>query len=181
MRWSLDGDRIPVRAIERIAQKRFVVWAKNPVVIEAVRKANSKPAKSLYEIIRLDKEWIAGESDEEWVNQLLDNPCARYLKQLQIDRSGDRNLYSEIFVTDKQGCIVAGSERTSDFWQGDEDKFVKAFADGKGAMFIDESSYDRSTKNSLIQVSIPVYDPNTRRAIGIMTIGLHIGVLDEQI
>ena len=82
---------------------------------------------------------------------------------------------------DRQGCIVAESKKTSDFWQGDEDKFVKSFADGKGAIFVDESTYDESTRAPLIQVSVPVFDPNTREAIGVMTVGLNIGVLDEQI
>jgi hypothetical protein len=181
MKYSSDGDRIPLRAIERIAQKRFVAWAKNPIVVEAVREANKKPAKSLHEIIQLDKKWVAGQSDENWVNQFLDNPCARYLRHLQNEQGSEKNLYAEIFVTDKQGCIVAESEMTSDFWQGDEDKFVKAFADGKGAIFVDESGYDRSTQTHLIQVSLPVLEPSTRKAIGVMTIGLNIGILDEQL
>ncbi len=181
VRCSSEGDQIPTRAIERIAQKRFMEWAGDPVVVEAVKEANNKPAKSLDEIIRLDKSWIGGTSEQEWVEKFLDNPCARYLRQLQNGRGGERELYAEIFVMDGQGCIVAESKKTSDYWQGDEDKFVKAFADGKGAIFIDESAYDESTRASLIQVSVPVIDPETGEAIGVMTIGLNIGVLSEKI
>jgi hypothetical protein len=181
VRCSAEGDQIPTRAVERIAQNRFVEWAGSPIVVGAVKEANNKPVRTLSEIIQLDKKWIGGTFDQEWVKELQDNPCAVYLKQLQNEKSGGKSLYSEIFVVDKQGCIVAESEKTSDYWQGDEDKFVKAFADGKGAIFIDEADYDESTKTSLIQVSVPVLDPDTGEAIGVMTIGLNIGILSEEI
>jgi hypothetical protein len=181
VRWSSDGSLIPLRAVVRITNRRFVKWAENPIVVEAVRQANSKPVKRLDEIIQLDKEWVEGRPEPEWVNQFVNNPCAEYLKQLQSGKDGERGLYAEIFVTDRQGCIVAASRKTSDYWQGDEDKFVKAFADGEGAVFIDEAAYDESTQTSLIQVSVPVLDPNSGKAIGVMTVGLNIGVLSEEI
>jgi len=181
VKWSGEGDQIPLRAIERIANKRFVAWAANPIVVEAVEQANSKGVKPLDEIIELDRKWMEEPGVEEWIKQFVDNPCARYLRQLQAERGGEKGLYAEIFLMDRQGCIVAESEKTSDYWQGDEDKFVKAFADGKGAVFIDEPVYDESTRSPLIQVSLPVIDPNTGKAIGVMTVGLNIGVLEEQI
>lgn len=178
---SSEGDQIPTRAIERIAQNRYVEWAANPVVVQAVKAANSKPSKTLSEIIQLDDKWIGGTFDSEWLSELLDNPCARYLKHLQDENGGRGGMYSEIFVMDRQGCVIAESKKTSDYWQGDEDKFVRAFADGKGAIFVDEADYDESAQTSLIQVSVPVVDPDTQKAIGVMTIGLNVGILFEEI
>lgn len=43
--------------------------------------------------------------------------------------------YAEIFVMDNQGANVAMSDKTSDYWQGDEDKFVRSFAGGEGKVF----------------------------------------------
>jgi hypothetical protein len=181
VKWSGEGDQIPLRAIERIANKRFVAWAASPIVVEAVEQANSKGVKSLDEIIELDRKWIDGPGAEEWIKQFVDNSCARYLRQLQAERGGEKGLYAEIFLMDRQGCIVAESEKTSDYWQGDEDKFVKTFAGGGGAVFIDEPVYDESTHSPLIQVSVPVFEPVSGKAIGVMTVGLNIGVLEEQI
>jgi hypothetical protein len=181
LKWSTEGDRIPLRAIERMANRRFVAWAAEPVVVEAVKQANSGPVKPLDAIIALDKKWRQADQADAWIKRFLNNPCARRLRELQNAQGGEHGLYPEIFVTDGQGCIVAASQRTSDFWQGDEDKFVKAFADGRGAIFIDEAAYDLSTSTPLIQVSVPVVDPDDGKAIGVMTIGLHIKVLAEQI
>jgi hypothetical protein len=178
---SSEGDQIPIRAIERIAQNRYAEWAANPLVVEAVKAANSKQARTLGEIIQLDDKWIEGTFDGKWLGELLDNPCARYLKQLQNENGGRGGMYSEIFVMDRQGCIIAESGKTSDYWQGDEDKFVKAFVDGEGAIFVDEADYDESTQTSLIQVSVPVIDPETEKAIGVMTIGLNVRILFEEI
>lgn len=177
---SLEGDQVPVRAIERIAQKRFVKWAKEPVVIETLRQANSRPGRTIDKIIRMDNEWAETNVDTEWISELLNNPCAEYLKQLQSRKNFEKGMYCEIFVMDDQGCITAASKKTSDYWQGDEDKFVKSFADGKGMIFIDDSDYDESTDTALIQVSVPVIDPNTEEAIGVMTIGLNVKAFIEE-
>ena len=178
---SSQGDQIPVRALERIAQNRYVEWAANPIVIQAVKEANSKSDRTLGEIIQLDDKWIGGTFDKEWLNELLNNPCAKYLKQLEAKNGGKSGMYSEIFVMDRQGCVIAESQKTSDYWQGDEDKFVRTFSDSEGAIFVDEADFDESTQASLIQVSVPVIDPETEKAIGVMTIGLNVGVLFEKI
>ncbi len=181
LKWSADGDRISQRPVERIAQKRFINWAANPLVVQAVKNANSQPRKSLYEIIMLDNAWIEGECDPKFYSQFAENECARYLKQIQKENAKGKFLYAEIFVTDNRGCIIAQTQKTSDYWQGDEDKFAKAYADGKGEIFIDESIYDESTQSILIQVSVPVMDDQNGSAIGVMIIGMNISVLDEQI
>jgi hypothetical protein len=181
IKWAADGDRIPERAVERISQRRFLTWAANPIVVEAIKKANAEPRKSIYDIILLDNAWIDGECAPKFYNKFLENECAQYLQNLRKENFRTKSLYSEIFVMDKQGCIVAQTQKASDYWQGDEDKFVKAYANGKGAVYISESIYDESTQSILIHVSVPVIDGDSGKAIGVMTIGMNINVLDEQI
>ena len=81
---------------------------------------------------------------------------------------------------DKQGNIVAESDKTSDYWQGDEDKFIKSFAQGKGAVFIDEPVFDESSERYVVQVSVPVLEPVTKKAIGAVTVGIDLDILAEQ-
>ncbi|MFA5424152.1 MAG: cache domain-containing protein [Phycisphaerae bacterium] len=178
---SPEADWIPVRSIERVAQKRFTQWAENPVIVDAVIQANDRPARTISEIIELDDKWVSGSIDEQFVNELLNNPCAQYLDSLREEDSRAKGMYREIFVVDNQGCIVAASNKTSDYWQGDEDKFVKPFNGGRGAIFVDDADYDESTDMSLIQVSVPIMDPNSGEAIGVLTVGLNIRVLIEEI
>lgn len=51
-----------------------------------------------------------------------------FLKNIIVQQA---DVYSEAFVTDAKGANVAAYPATSDYWQGDEDKFTKAFASGK--------------------------------------------------
>lgn len=48
--------------------------------------------------------------------------------------------YAEIFVIDYQGAIVVMTNKTSDYWQGDELKFEKAFNQGQGQVFVGDVS-----------------------------------------
>ncbi len=173
------ADEAMTSSVERLTKNEIMILAKEPIIVDAVKEANRTATKSLNEIIRLDKRWRATEGVDGWIGGFLNNPCAKYLQKVQKEHmKGGRFLYSEIFVMDKQGNIVAESNKTSDYWQGDEAKFVKSFADGKGAIFIDKPSFDESTQTYLVQVSVPILDPYTGGAIGAMTVGVNLEVLD---
>ena len=168
--------------IEDIVKKELVVFAKNPIIINAVRGANGGPEKTRDEIAALEKRWIEAGDMDAWIGSFLTNPCAAYLKDIQ-EKSviGDRPLYAEIFVMDDQGFIVAETSKTTDYWQGDEDKFIKAFDGGKGALFIGEPMFDESTIKYSVQVSVPVFDPRTKRAIGAITFGIDLDAMAGRI
>ena len=170
----------PLVNINYFVEKEIMVWAQNPVIVNAIKRANEKATKSLSQIIKLDERWKTTEGVDEWVGSFLNNPCATYLKTLQKEKS-PQGLYAEIFVMDKQGCVVAATNKTSDYWQGDEDKFIKSYADGEGAIFINKVGYDRSIQVfSLLQVSVPVLDPDTGKAVGAITVGLDLDVFAGQ-
>jgi hypothetical protein len=175
--WAMD--EAIMRNIEHLAKNEIVALAQETIVVNAVKEANKTATKSLELIFTLDKRWRATEGVDAWIGRFLNNPCATYLKKVQKEhKKGGRFLYSEIFVMDKQGNIVAESNKTSDYWQGDEDKFVKSFADGKGAIFIDKPSFDESVQAYLIQVSVPILNPYTGGAIGAMTVGVDLEALE---
>lgn len=178
---NLEEQKKLSNIINRIINEEITVWVKNPIIINAVKKANEEATKSLNQIIELDERWKATIGVDEWIGSFMDNPCARYLKTLQNKKRNQRNLYAEIFVVDKQGCIVAMTNKTTDYWQGDEDKFIKSYANGRGAIFVNTAGYDNSSQVlSLIQVSGPVFAPDTGKAIGIITVGMDLDVLSEK-
>lgn len=169
-----------LNSLKKVTNEKILQWAKNPIVVNAVREANTKATKSADEITQLDKKWRATEGVDEWIGAFINNPCANYLRDLQKTREGMLVMFSEIFVMDRQGCIVAESNKTSDYWQGDEDKFVKSFADGKGSIFIDEPTFDQSSRKYTSQVSVPVRDPDTGAAIGAITVGVDLDAMGQQ-
>jgi hypothetical protein len=99
---------------------------------------------------------------------LMENECGKYLRKIQASAPH----YAEIFVMDNQGANVAMSDKTSDYWQGDEAKFIKSYNGGRGAIFIDDVKFDNSTQAYLVQVSVPVKDGD--KVIGAITFGINV-------
>jgi hypothetical protein len=73
---------------------------------------------------------------------------------------------------DRQGALVCASEKTSDYWQGDEEKFTRSYNAGAGATFIGPSELDSSSGERLVQISVPVRSGTS--VIGAMTIGIRV-------
>lgn len=151
------------KQLDAEAQK-LRAWGSDPVFVAAVKAQNEKRVP-LDTIKAQDAEWTAGKN-EAFVRQVITGPCADHLHQL----IGTSTVYRETFVTDDQGAIVCATEKTSDYWQGDEAKWDRAFDHGKGAVFIDRPRFDESSSQRLAQISVPVMDKN--HAIGVITIGV---------
>lgn len=180
--WACAFEKGPLlNSITKITKEKIVKWAKDPIIVNALKEANIKAFRSSDEIAQLDKKWVQTQKVDEWTGSFINNPCADYLRTLQYKESGKMTMYPEIFVMDRQGCIVAETNRTSDFWQGDEDKFIDSFAGGKGAIFIAEPAFDESSRKYVVQVSVPVLDPDNGNAIGAMTVSIDVDALGENI
>ena len=71
---------------------------------------------------------------------------------------------------------VAQSTVTSDYWQGDEDKFTLSFGAGADAVFLGEIEQDESTQAYQSQISITVTDA-AGQPIGSITAGVDLSML----
>ena len=78
---------------------------------------------------------------------------------------------------DNQGANVAMTNKTSDYWQGDEDKFTNAYKGGAGGVDISKSKFDDSAKAYLVQISVPVVDGGT--VIGALCVGINLDELEK--
>ncbi len=145
---------------------------KNAMILDAIREQNRADA-SLEAIQKIDEEWKAGKSP--LIEELQNNKVGAFLKNIIVQQS---DVYTEAFVTDAKGANVAAYPATSDYWQGDEDKFIKAFAGGKGEVFIGDVEEDESTKQTAVQISVPML--YNKEAIGVLVIGVKVSVLEAE-
>ena len=127
---------------------------------------------TLDSIKEMDEKWKNTAGIADFMKPLMETGCAPNLKQIQIMNP----YYAEIFVMDNQGANVCQTDKTSDYWQGDEAKFQKSFNGGNGAVFVDEVEFDDSTQAYISQVSVPVMDGG--KAIGAITFGIDIDKLN---
>lgn len=147
-------------------------WGNNPVLIAAVKEQNSKAA-TLDAIKKIDTEWMATPGVTPFMKSLLENSAAKELSKLEKSKP----YFTELFLMDDKGANVAMTNKTSDYWQGDEDKFTESFKGGKGAVFVDKVKFDKSSQAYLVQVSVPVMEGG--KAIGAITIGVNVDELEK--
>ena len=155
---------------DRIEGLKFLT--KNALMLDAIREQN-RQGMTLDQIKQTDAAWMAGKSP--LIEELQNNKVGTFLKNIIVQQSG---VYNEVFLTDAQGANVAAFPATSDYWQGDEDKFIKAFADGKGEVFVGPAEYDESTKSNAVQISVPMMYNDA--AIGVLVIGVKISALEAE-
>lgn len=166
------AEKVP-REVVNFAQNSLMRWGEDPVVVTAVKAQNGK-GLTLEEIKALDEQWIATPGIADFMKPVLENECAQHLLTLQESAP----YFAEIFVTDNQGALVAATNKTSDYWQGDEAKFTECYKDGKGELYFGDVEFDESTQSYLVQVSVPVKEED--KAIGVIVIGIDVDAFLNQ-
>ena len=160
-----------------LAKTEIAGFAANAILIDAINAQNAvSGAYDQAKIDALDTQWRAevDASSKPLIDTTLGNAASAYLKTVQDEAMGK---YTEIFVMDAKGLNVAQSTLTSDYWQGDEDKFTASFGAGPDAVHIGEIEQDESTQAFQSQVSVPITDPATGALIGAITVGVDVSML----
>lgn len=167
---ALAGEKAPQKVID-LANSTLVSLGTDPVVVQAVQAENAK-GKTLDQIKDQDAKWTSTAGIADYMQAMMDSPCGAHLKDIQKSKP----FYAEMFVMDNLGGNVCMTDKTSDYWQGDEAKFTESFKGGQGAVHISDVKFDDSTQAYLVQVSVPVMDGG--KAIGAITIGVDVDKID---
>lgn len=170
---SLGGPEHWVRGIEPVLVpdvRAIRKLASNRILRTAVEQQNAK-GMSLEQIKDIDKSWSGSKELTPFKLHLQETEAGTLLKQSVLLNP----QYTELFLTDQRGANVAAYPATSDYWQGDEDKFTNAYNNG-GRIFVGKQKFDESTKKVGVQVSVPVYSADNR-VIGVLVAGLVVDYL----
>jgi len=114
--------------------------------------------------------------DQEWRDLAIENrPLLRPQKQVvthELDAllAADK-LIAEILLMDANGATLYAEPMPTDFWQGDEDKFIQPALSHK--VFVGETGYDLSSGTYQVQVSIPIFD-RKKVFLGAMFVGIEL-------
>ena len=104
----------------------------------------------------------------------MNNDAAKELAKIEKSKP----FFDELFLMDDLGANVAMTNKTSDYWQGDEEKFTGSFNNGAGGLDVGKVKFDKSAQAYLVQVSVPVMEGG--KAIGAITIGINIDELEKK-
>jgi hypothetical protein len=139
-------------------------WAAVQRVVQAVVAQNAREVTA-EQIQAIDGAWQAGEDPQGLANELASNECAQVLLSLLAANQG----YVEAAVSDARGALVCFTSRPSDYYQGDEVSFQRAFGQGAGVPYVSAPKADESLGLTAVQISVPVKAAG--RAIGVLTVG----------
>ncbi len=137
------------------------VKLQDSVVLEAVRSGNVRDRDiTLAQIEVLDKKWRR--PGEEIAKQLTDKECNESLTLFQ----NTYGAFAEIFVTSVRGLNVCQTNKTTDYYQADEDWWQRTFTSGMSAR---QSSleFDESAGVFAVPIYLPVRYPTSRDVIGV--------------
>ena len=167
---SASGQETAPREVLELARTQVMALGRDPVIVVAVRAENAK-GKTLAQIRDLDRKWIATPGIADFMDALISSECGDHLREIQTRYE----YFAELFVMDRQGALVASTDKTSDYWQGDEPKFIESYNQGRGGLRISDVQFDESSQAYVVHVSVPVRDGN--RIIGALTAAIDPGRL----
>lgn len=174
---SIAADNEFAEPLTALAQGQLREIAQNGELVAAIIAQNAMSAGyDQAKIDALDTQWRAevDAAAKPLIDATMGNAASQYLVGVQTDSAG---LFTELFATDAKGLNAAQSTVTSDYWQGDEEKFTGSFGAGPDGIVLGEVEEDESTQTFQSQVSITITDPATGAPIGSITAGVDVSML----
>jgi C4-dicarboxylate-specific signal transduction histidine kinase len=156
---------LKIRAVQHMAL--------HPMLVRAVRRQNAENI-SPAEIAERDRAWRDSNGLTEIMWSMQQSKAGRVLRR----RVEEDDALNEAFLTDGQGANVAAFPPTSDYFQGDEEKWSESFNGGAGRIFLGPIEHDESTGVDAVQVSAPVIDNG--RTIGVLVVGVQLDYIERQ-
>jgi GAF domain-containing protein/HAMP domain-containing protein len=143
---------------------------------EAVAETNSSyngsQAEILTSIKALDTTWRNASSDDSLlVQKVVENNLAAELREFQEISPG----HTELTLTDRFAANIAATNRTSGYYQADEDWWQAAYNNGEGKIYIGQPEFDESSQTFAVIIAIPLFNGN--ELVGILRSTLNINTL----
>lgn len=160
--------------IKELLGRKLERWKRLPNLEPALVAANKHSAQlSQQQIEKLDKQWMRAfaNNDFSFSIGLINQPLSAELREIKKQA---QDMVTEVIVTDKRGLNVAISDMTSDYWQGDEPNFIRAYGKPANALFFGDINYDESTKRFQLQLSVPLQTSTSFKPLGVMIFGIDV-------
>lgn len=164
-----DVEALKADALE-VAQSDLKAWIALDYLVYAIKEQNLRhEGLDDTRIAALDARWIGEGRGGPMASDLLSRQASILLRDRREEAGG---LITEIMVFDRFGLLVALSDWTEDYLQGDEPKYLRTYPEGPGTIHVADPERDESTGRVQIDVSLTVSDPETGEAIGGATISV---------
>ncbi|HUG34140.1 MAG TPA: GAF domain-containing protein [Anaerolineales bacterium] len=141
---------------------------------EASRLSVNKTEAEIFDqLLILDAEWSSAGADSPLIRGVIQNEMAGEL--LEFREFSPQHV--ELSITDRYGANLAATNRTSDYYQADEDWWQAAYNEGTGAIYISQPELDESVNAYTVVMALPLYQDG--EVVGILQSTLDVTYLTE--
>jgi len=148
----------------------------NPVYVEILHMANAEKITLSSETIKQwDQQWALDSPKDVLAQTLLNSACSQ---QLQVFQSAHPQ-FAELFITDASGRNVCLTNKTSDYYQADEDWWINTNLSSDPFGLYSPIEFDESSSTESISLFLPVLDPSTGNKLGILKAVVKLSRLAE--
>jgi len=149
------------------------------VLKEEMKKSNARWAgrtekEIVDELLTIDKHWISAPDNDEVIQKMLDTPASHRLKVIQESAP---NEYARILVTDREGATIGGTERTDDYYQGDDPWWGPMFIDGKPAVYVASPKCDARSGAISVDICVPLMDESGKNLLGVVKFIVNVNAI----
>lgn len=143
-------------------------YAQRPEIIHALQHAAAEPFL-LEKTLQIDRHWQQNDSMRIRITQ---HPLSADFKQIVID---EQNTIREVMLIDRYGRLVASYPTASDYYQGDENKFIRPQQSHQ--RFIDKADWDDSSGSVAIQIATPVMEEQQFLGVVVHSLEVNLHIL----
>ena len=129
----------------------------NQILIQGAQEKNADYANSAdspsKQIAIASGQWAGTTVEDEIVKAVLENDVSAELNRF-------RTLFpdnTQLLVTDKYGGQLGATQRTRDYFKGDEAWWQDTYVNGFGSLFIGEPVYDSASKRYSVIMAVPIH------------------------
>lgn len=147
-----------------------VKLAQKPLIVEQLKAYNRQ---SHGDPRLLDQQWPMLTEDSPVLKAVLSNPANKLISRFITLVS----LGGEGMLIGLDGGLVAATNHTTDYWQGDEEQFLSVIDSPTAMPHVIAAYQDESTRRVLIKVAAPVQGDD-REKLGVLVIGFDAMVME---
>lgn len=122
----------------------------------------------------LENRWHELDESSPELEAILSNPVSTEI----VNVIESLSAHGEGFLIGRNGGLIAATNKTTDYYQGDEPQFVETMKLPKGQVWVQRSIADKSAGTMLTKIATPVFTSSGPEPRGVLVIGLDQFVLD---
>ncbi|HSX52339.1 MAG TPA: transporter substrate-binding domain-containing protein [Cellvibrio sp.] len=160
--------------IKELLVRKIERWKRLPKLESLLKERNLVTRRfTKQEITERDKKWreAFAKDDFSYSIDMVNQELSAHLREI---KKQSQDMITEIIITDARGLNFAISDMTSDYWQGDEEKFTEVFSKPATTMHFGEINYDESSKRFQLHLSVPLYTEEKFEPLGVMVFGVDV-------